>query len=79
VITDLEMPRLNGFELIQQLRDRDAWKKLPILVLTTRVGERHVRVAQELGATGFLSKPVVEERLVAVVRRACQAGPAADA
>lgn len=79
VITDLEMPRLNGFELIQQLRNRDAWKGLPVLVLTTRVGERHVRVAQELGATGFLSKPVVEERLVAIVRRACQAGPAADA
>jgi chemosensory pili system protein ChpA (sensor histidine kinase/response regulator) len=79
VITDLEMPRLNGFELIQQLRNRDALKGLPILVLTTRVGERHVRVARELGATGFLSKPVVEERLVTVVRRACMVGPAADA
>ena len=76
VITDLEMPRLNGFELIQQLRDREAWKALPIVVLTTRVGERHVRVAQELGATGFLSKPVVQERLVSLVRRLCPAAVA---
>ncbi len=79
VITDLEMPHLDGFELIRQLRDRDSWKELPILVLTTRVGERHVRVAQELGATGFLSKPVVEERLVTIVRRVCQIGPVEDA
>lgn len=68
-ITDLEMPRINGYELIQQVRSRPAWKDLPILVLTTRVGERHVTLAQELGATGFLAKPVDEEKLIGLVRR----------
>ena len=60
VITDLEMPRLNGFELIQELRRRAATRDLPIVVLTTRVGAKHLNLARWLGVTDYVAKPVDE-------------------
>ncbi len=77
VVTDLEMPRINGYELIQQVRDRPGLRHLPIIVLTTRVGERHQTLALELGADGFLSKPVDESKLVGAIRRVRARVPAA--
>ncbi len=60
VITDLEMPRLNGFELIQELRRRAVTRDLPIVVLTTRVGAKHLNLARWLGVTDYVAKPVDE-------------------
>jgi chemosensory pili system protein ChpA (sensor histidine kinase/response regulator) len=70
VITDLEMPRINGFELIQDLRRRPATRHVPILVITTRAGEKHLGMARSLGATGYFSKPVNEAALVSLLRTA---------
>jgi len=64
VITDLEMPRLNGFELIQELRRRAATRDLPIVVLTTRVGAKHLNLARWLGVTDYVAKPVDEPAFV---------------
>jgi chemosensory pili system protein ChpA (sensor histidine kinase/response regulator) len=58
VITDLEMPRLNGFQLIQDLRRRPATRDIPVVVLTTRVGAQHLNLARWLGVEHYLSKPV---------------------
>jgi chemosensory pili system protein ChpA (sensor histidine kinase/response regulator) len=67
VITDLEMPRLNGFELIQQLRRRAETRDLPIVVLTTRVGAKHLDLARWLGATDYVAKPVDESAFVRLI------------
>jgi chemosensory pili system protein ChpA (sensor histidine kinase/response regulator) len=69
IITDLEMPKLNGYELLQELRRRSSTKSTPIMVMTTRAGEKHQQVAMNLGASGYLTKPVEERALVAAVEQ----------
>jgi chemosensory pili system protein ChpA (sensor histidine kinase/response regulator) len=67
VITDLEMPRVNGYELIDDLRRRPATRKLPIIVLTTRAGDKHVALARQLGVEHYVTKPVEEQTFVSLV------------
>jgi chemosensory pili system protein ChpA (sensor histidine kinase/response regulator) len=68
VITDLEMPRLNGYELIEDLRRRPATRHLPVVVLTTRAGEKHWALARRLGVEHYVSKPVEEQAFVRLLR-----------
>ena len=69
IITDLEMPKLNGYEVIQALRARQQTKHTPILVMTTRAGEKHRQMALSMGATGYITKPVEEKALVLEVEQ----------
>lgn len=69
IITDLEMPKLNGYEVIQALRDRPQTKTTPILVMTTRAGEKHRQLALSAGASGYIAKPVEERSLVMEIAR----------
>jgi len=69
IITDLEMPKLNGYEVLQVLRQRPGTKATPVIVMTTRAGEKHQQVAISLGASGYLTKPVEERALVAAVEQ----------
>ncbi len=69
IITDLEMPKLNGYELIQLLRDRPETRSIPILVMTTRAGDKHRQMALGLGATSYIAKPVEERALIHEVGR----------
>jgi len=61
VLTDLEMPRANGFEVIEEVRRH--YPHLPVVVMTTRSGEKHQRLAFQLGASDYFSKPVDEALL----------------
>ncbi|HEV8532390.1 MAG TPA: response regulator [Methylomirabilota bacterium] len=67
VITDLEMPRVSGYELIEDLRSRAATRTLPVVVLTTRAGAKHVSLARRLGITHYVTKPVDEDAFVRLV------------
>jgi chemosensory pili system protein ChpA (sensor histidine kinase/response regulator) len=67
VVTDLEMPRVNGYELIDDLRRRPATRALPVIVLTTRAGDKHVALARQLGVEHYVTKPVEEQTFVALV------------
>jgi chemosensory pili system protein ChpA (sensor histidine kinase/response regulator) len=67
VITDLEMPRMNGYELMAHLRQATATKRIPVLVVTSRAGAKHRERAMKEGASGFLTKPVQEDQLIATV------------
>ncbi len=69
VLSDLEMPRMNGYELIEEVRRKPALADLPILIMTTRAGEKHLRLAFELGATDYLTKPVDETKLLGFLSR----------
>jgi chemosensory pili system protein ChpA (sensor histidine kinase/response regulator) len=69
IITDLEMPKLNGFEVIQALRARPQTQATPILVMTTRAGEKHRQMAVSVGASGYIAKPVEERALIQEVRK----------
>jgi chemotaxis family two-component system sensor histidine kinase/response regulator PixL len=69
VISDLEMPRMNGFELLSNIRQNPNVSKLPIVILTSRSAEKHRQLAQELGAQGYLTKPYLEHELLATIEK----------
>jgi chemosensory pili system protein ChpA (sensor histidine kinase/response regulator) len=67
IISDLEMPRTNGYELLMHLRQDPAARQIPVMVVTSRAGEKHRERAMAEGARGFLVKPVQEDQLIASV------------
>jgi chemosensory pili system protein ChpA (sensor histidine kinase/response regulator) len=67
VITDLEMPRMNGYELLAHLRQDPMTSRIPVLVVTSRAGAKHRDRAMKEGASGFLTKPVQEDQLISTV------------
>jgi chemosensory pili system protein ChpA (sensor histidine kinase/response regulator) len=67
LVTDLEMPRMNGYELMAHLRQDPATRRIPVLVVTSRAGAKHRDRAMKEGASGFLTKPVQEDQLIATV------------
>lgn len=69
VITDINMPRLDGFGLIERLRDTSRHCDRPILVLTTESSDEKKARARAAGATGWIVKPFDADKLVAAVRR----------
>jgi len=69
VITDLEMPRMTGYELMVQLRQNQATRRIPVMVVTSRAGAKHRDRAIKEGATAFLTKPVQEDQLIAAVEQ----------
>jgi len=69
ILLDIEMPRMDGYEFLSTLRRNAAHKQLPVIMLTSRAGEKHRRKAFDVGATEYLVKPYEEETLVAVIRR----------
>jgi chemotaxis protein histidine kinase CheA len=63
VVTDLEMPRMNGFELIARLRGDRALAEIPIVVITSRASSENRRRARELGARAMVGKPITRRKL----------------
>ena len=75
VVTDLEMPRLNGFELVEELRRRERTRSLPVAMLTSRASDKHAQLAFELGINEYLTKPLDDiklERFLARLRQTQQ-------
>jgi two-component system chemotaxis response regulator CheY len=69
LITDINMPRLDGFGLIEALRGRGDLTTLPILVLTTESSDAKKQKARNAGATGWIVKPFDPDKLAAAIRR----------
>src|SRR6266540_617143 len=69
VITDINMPRMDGYEVIRRLRANPDHKRTPILVLTTESEAEKRNLARAAGATGWMVKPFDPDRLVATVRK----------
>ncbi|HEX9471019.1 MAG TPA: response regulator [Bradyrhizobium sp.] len=69
VITDLNMPVMNGLELIRALRALPALLGLPIVFLTTESNDAVKQEAKKAGATGWITKPFKQEQLLAVVSK----------
>lgn len=68
VFTDLEMPRLNGFEMLGEMRRDPALAAIPAIFITSRDAEKHRARARELGAGGYIIKPFTKEDLLAKAR-----------
>ena len=69
VITDVNMPRINGLELIRILRTMTNYSRTPILVLTNDAKDENIAKARELGACGWVVKPFTPEQLIATVNQ----------
>lgn len=72
VITDINMPNMDGYQVIRHLRGDPAHKNTPILVLTTESDAEKKNLAREAGATGWMVKPFDPDRLIATV---CKVSP----
>jgi two-component system chemotaxis response regulator CheY len=71
IITDLNMPNMNGIELIKKLRSLPNFKTVPILMLTTESDEFKKFEGKNAGATGWIVKPFNPERLLQVIGKVC--------
>lgn len=69
VITDLHMPEMNGIEFIKKIREKEEYKRIPILFLTTESQASKKQEAKEAGATGWIIKPFVPAKLLAALKK----------
>tara|TARA_R110002096_G_scaffold420735_1_gene625959 strand:- start:202 stop:567 length:366 start_codon:yes stop_codon:yes gene_type:complete len=71
IITDINMPGMNGIELIKHVRSDGSYRSMPILILTTESGDGIKQEGKAAGATGWIIKPFVPEKLLKVVAKVC--------
>ena len=64
MLVDLEMPQMNGFELIRNVRNNPKTADMPIIIISSRTAEKHRKIANELGVNVFLGKPYNEKDLL---------------
>jgi type IV pili sensor histidine kinase/response regulator len=63
-ILDIEMPRLDGFQVLSQIRQHPKLRELPVAMLTSRMGDRHIQQATKLGANAYFTKPLGIQQLL---------------
>jgi chemosensory pili system protein ChpA (sensor histidine kinase/response regulator) len=68
VLSDIEMPRMDGFDLARNIRADESLADLPIIMITSRIAEKHREHAAQLGVNHYLGKPYSEEELIRLVR-----------
>lgn len=69
VITDINMPLMDGIELVSKLRSLPDYQSIPIVALTTDAGDEMKKVGRESGFTGWIVKPFTPEQLVTAINR----------
>ena len=79
VLSDIEMPRMDGFDLARNIRADVRLNNLPIIMITSRIAEKHREHAKELGVDHYLGKPFSEEELMSLVRHYCATETVASA
>lgn len=72
IITDINMPNMDGFELITKLRAIEDFKYTPILVLTTESGDDKKKQGKAAGASGWIVKPFNPQTLINTINKVCQ-------
>ena len=69
IFCDIEMPRMNGLELLSNLQKEEHLKRIPVAMLTSRGADKHRQLATELGAKAYLTKPYTEKDLMDVAQK----------
>ncbi|MGK7910340.1 MAG: response regulator [Synechococcus sp.] len=69
IFCDIEMPRMDGLELLSRMRKEEQYQDLPIAMLTSRGADRHRQMASDLGANAYFTKPYLEEELLTAAKR----------
>ena len=78
VLSDIEMPRMDGFDLARNIRSDPRLSDLPIVMITSRIAGKHREHAKELGVDHYLGKPYSEDELMNLVRHYCNAETVAE-
>jgi chemosensory pili system protein ChpA (sensor histidine kinase/response regulator) len=73
LLSDIEMPRMDGFDLVRNVRADPRLAQLPVIMITSRIAQKHRDYAAELGVDHYLGKPYAEDELLALVARHVQA------
>jgi chemosensory pili system protein ChpA (sensor histidine kinase/response regulator) len=68
MLTDIEMPRMDGFDLLRNVRHDPRWQGLPVIMITSRIAQKHRDLAIQLGADHYLGKPYDEEQLIGLIQ-----------
>jgi two-component system chemotaxis response regulator CheY len=63
VLTDINMPNMDGLQFLTEIRANDEWKNLPVLIITTEGSQAKVMEAAHLGASGYVRKPFTAEQI----------------
>jgi chemosensory pili system protein ChpA (sensor histidine kinase/response regulator) len=69
VITDLEMPVMHGYDLMSEMKKSPELMNIPVIVLTSRAGDKHRQKAAEMGARDYLVKPFEEEEMLGAIKK----------
>ena len=77
VLSDIEMPRMDGFDLVRNMRNDQRLTDLPVIMITSRTAEKHREHARALGVDHYLGKPYSEDELLGLIARYTQAAAAA--
>ncbi|MBT3281020.1 MAG: response regulator [Campylobacteraceae bacterium] len=75
IITDINMPKIDGFKLISKLKELDKYKNIPVLVLSVLSDEESKQKAKSNGAVGWITKPFLPTQLVKAVNLCLSKGP----
>lgn len=68
VLSDIEMPRMDGFDFLRNIRADESLRGLPVVMITSRIADKHREHARRLGASHYLGKPYAEDELLGLVR-----------
>ena len=68
ILSDIEMPRMDGFEFAKNVRNTEKYSHIPIVMITSRTADKHKSYAYSLGVNGFLGKPYQEEELIETIK-----------
>ncbi|EER60407.1 CheA signal transduction histidine kinase [Acidovorax delafieldii 2AN] len=79
VLSDIEMPRMDGFDLARNIRADGALRDLPIIMITSRIAEKHREHAMELGVNHYLGKPYSDEELLSLIQHYARLEATAEA
>lgn len=71
ILLDIEMPRMNGFEVLRALQSQSTYRAIPVLMLSSRSAVKYKNKAIELGAMGFVTKPFKDDELLSLINTLC--------
>jgi len=69
ILTDVEMPRMDGYELLASLKKQETLREIPVVMITSRAGEKHRKKAFDLGVSEYLTKPFEDAKLIGIIKK----------
>jgi len=69
ILTDVEMPRMDGYELLASLKKQETLRQIPVVMITSRAGEKHRKKAFDLGVSEYLTKPFEDAKLIGIIKK----------